>query len=317
MITTLSDLYPTVSQKLPGISSAILNTEFKRAEREACRETGVWKAEYTFDTEEDTYEYSVDLPTNTDLVLSLRLDDGNDTKEDPNNYTVDFEVGTASDGYTLHSPVGSTQPYLEGQYENMSQVINGYNTYSNEDYVLFQTTEGTTTDATVHFILATIDDFETFVLEPTTLPDNYYESPTPLSSYTGAFLGVGAYAGSISSSALSAGAVCTYTLAEHLVHDPSENEVFIPETFTATLSLTPRVGYSSAPSNILTRYAELITEKALTRLYEYPPNFPWSNPAAAEQSRTRARKLVALAKNERYKGMRRTSVVVSAPYGFI
>lgn len=429
MINSLSELYLTVSQKLPGVSSAILDTEFRRAEREACREAGIWSEEFTFDVVDDVYIYPIALPTNTDLSLCVRLEDGNENKVDPNYFSVTFEDAAATDGYELTDASAEVEAGIEGDYVDSLETLNGAKVYKNDLFALYKAVEGVDEISSL-YIASTLADYIAFhspapvvditdevVLDiagstipeildgplytlpavnpglavvlkyeavylgqnysliyadfggtfawqfqvndgafnlllykvfstdqtvvpvftssdlttqdgyvgtaPTSItpalsipksifPKNYYAALPPISGFSGILAGQGDYSGTVRSNSLSSQAAGVFELAQRLV-DGRVN----PQTFTATFALMPRTGFSSAPDPVLTRYSELITEKALVRLYEYPPNFPWANQAMAERSMTRARKLVSLAKSHRYKGLRRTSIVAQAPYAFI
>jgi len=315
MINNLSELYLTVSQKLPGVSTPILDTEFRRAEREACREAGIWSKDIAFTAEEDTYTYSLALPTNSDLVLCLKLwDTTNDKKVDVNSYEVSFDEATATAGYELTDASSTTEAGLEGLFVDSGDTYMGAAVYQNDLFAMFKAVEGVD-DLSSLYVVTTITDYDNLVLDPTDFPNNYYAILPPVSSFSGVLGGQGDYTGTVRSNSLSSQAAGVLELAPRLVD--GRDYPLDAITYTATLTLMPRTGFSAAPDTVLTQYSELITEKALTRLYEYPPNFPWANQNAAAKSEYRARKLVALAKNERYKGMRRTSVTMRAPYGFI
>ena len=124
MIQTLSDLYKTVSQQLPGVSQAVLETEFKKAEHRACSEAGIWAADYAFTTQEGVYEYEVALPEHANLHMSLNLRDGEARRVDVNEYDVEsIPYLDAPRRYEVDAIDGTTpDPLVAGVYTETTDV---------------------------------------------------------------------------------------------------------------------------------------------------------------------------------------------------
>lgn len=310
MITTLSDLYRSESLRLPGVSTPVLDAEFRRAERRACVDASIWRRDFTVSLVADTYTYAFNPPANTDPLLVLDVLDGSGNRVDVNLYSVAFAQAASVDGYEVTDATADTESGIEGTYADTGETLNGDEVYSNGAFSLFKAVEGVDNLSSL-YILATDADYEAFAADGSDFPVSYYAALPPVSGFSGVLAGFGSYSGTVRSNYLSSQASGSITFERSLVDGRA------PETLTLTVSLAPRFGFSAAPAEVLTRHGELISQLAVAELLAYPRTYPWSDPARSQLAARRAAHLLALAKFDRYRPMARSSVVMRAPHGFL
>lgn len=323
MITSLSDLYTNLSLQLPGVSTAVLDLELKRAERTVCRDTGIWQEDLTFTAygpygaTDAVYEYSLNLPANADLVTSISLKDVNDNLVDVNFYEVDFYEAATVDGYHLFAETEDAETGLTGDYTDSGQTHNGQTVYTNGTFMGFLATDGV--NATSDFYIYCLEaDYDAFILPGGAFPTDYYAILPPASALVGTLYGFGNYTGSVKSAYLGDQGAVLLTLEPQLIDgQPQTDLVGTIGTYTSRVALMPRTLTSALPNKLLTRFAETIEKAALKSLLEYPRNFPWSDQKRAEQIASELRRLLSMAKYEHYRKLKKTSVIMRAGQSFI
>ena len=164
MITNLSDLYPRISQQLPGVSASVLDNEFRKAERIACRECSIWNQDFTFITLADTYEYAVALPANTDLVYIKEMQNVDENTVSMADYVALFQGSTSGDGYTIDEITTGTPTGIAGDYTDSGETLNGQTVYTDasDTYALYKAVEGMD-EASSLYILSTKVEYDLFV----------------------------------------------------------------------------------------------------------------------------------------------------------
>ena len=309
MIRNLSDLYSTISLQLPGVSAAVLDNEFRQAERRVCSDTGIWAEESTITTVADTYVYSVVLPANTDLVTNLWLKDTNDDVIDVNEYEIEFQESSNQDGYTVETLFGDVPEAIAGEYTDSGDTFNAAKVYKNValTYVLYKAVAGINENSSL-YILTSATEYNAHVVSSLDFPVDYYAATPPISAYHGLLDAEGFYDGRVRSTLFEEKASVQYTFEEAYIDGLSAYGAF-----TTFQSLTPRATFSAAPSSVLTQYADLITNSAFAELLRYPKNFPWSDPQKAETIDRIVRRLASKAKLERYRPNKRATLRMRSP----
>jgi hypothetical protein len=307
MINSLSELYTPIIQQLPGASLPTIINEFRRAERKVCVEASIWNSDLTFDLVAATYEYSIDLPANADLVQSRFLLDENGKTVDVNDYQVTFGAGSAVTAYQVNSVYGIHPSTIEETYTDSGETLNSETVYANasDTFVLCKAVDGLTVDSDLYILTSRVQ-FDLFVADPQNFPDDYYAIAPPLSTLEGVFVGEGDYSGELNVSGPTSSAIITYILDEKLVTDDLG-------TFSATINLAPTTGYSSLGASELTVYADLITQTALLALLRYPRTFPWPDPVRANEVEQEVRRLRSIAKQDNYRKFKRATLKMDGP----
>lgn len=302
MITALTDLYATISTELPGVSTEVLATEFKKAERKACLDAGIWDRDTRFLIEEDTYKYTLAIPEDAELVASLSVADDNDKVRNVSEYTVGRNHDLSRIGYSI-TPA-STEPLPEGLgtlFVNSGvdhAIANVYKTESDEYYLWKKT-------GVSEWYIGTKATF-------TTIPDAPVDYLKNTVAFDGTFIPGGAWValyGQATSVENTGMLAVDYDFEETTIDGLSEYDV----VWTAVHTLAPIPGTSAAPSQVLTQYADLICNLALLNLLRYPRNFPWSDPVKAREVDPMVRRMLSKAKLQRYTPNKRMTIKMTSP----
>jgi hypothetical protein len=310
MITKLSDLYTTISTRLPGVSTSILDNEFRQAEREACRDASIWLKELTFTIPSPlpspvVYAHSTTLPANTDLVYVDKLQNADENDVSLSDWVAVFQAATSGDGYSIQAETEGTPTGIEGDYTDSGGSLNGKTVYTDasDSYALYKAVAGVD-EASSLYILSSKTEYVAFAVDSTDFPENFFAVEPPSSAFTGLLLSNGSWTGQLRSTGFDSRAEVEFTLKDYLVDNHAG------DTYTAKVALMPRIGFSTAPDEVLTQYADLITAIALRRLLSYPAKFPWADPQEAINAATEVRRLKSKAKQDYYRPNKRTSIAM-------